>query len=70
MLDIKQLLLKFKIILKIETERNEVIANSTYGDFSVSSDTVFEFAVDRFLTTTSDTLINQLDSSFMGAFNG
>jgi len=70
MLDIRNLLYKFKEILRIETERNEMIANSTYGDFSVSSDTVFEFAVDRFLTATSDTLISQLDSSFMGAFNG
>ena len=70
MLKAKELLTQFKVILKIETERNEVIANSTYGDFSVSSDTVFEFAVDIFLTATSDTLISQLDSSFMGAFNG
>ena len=70
MLKVRELLQQFKVILKIETERNQMIANSTFGDFAVSSDTVFEFAVDRFLSVTSDTLIHELDASFMGAFNG
>ena len=70
MLKVRELLQQFKVILKIEMERNEVLARSIYGDFAVSIDTVFEFAVDRFLSLTSDTLIGELDASFMGAFNG
>jgi len=66
MLDIRNLLYKFKEILRIETERNEMIANSTYGDFSVSSDTVFEFAVDRLLTLTNDAVIEDLNSTSWG----
>ena len=66
MLKAKELLTQFKVILKIETERNEMIANSTYGDFSVSSDTVFEFAVDRLLTLTNDAVIEDLNSTSWG----
>ena len=66
MLKAKELLIQFKVILKIETERNEMIANSTYGDFSVSSDTVFEFAVDRLLTLTNDAVIEDLNSTSWG----
>ena len=64
-MDRQSLIQKFKEILQLETDRNELLKDSGWAAFAISDSIVFEHAVDSFMAFLNVAIIKESNAGWM-----